>query len=706
MAVTEKLGRWRSVQTEEEELRIFEKELENLEPDEAEALVLLLNEIREKKPVSMVKEYIQPDGSRIVDSGGSFLSLIQEVEFERPVVSVEEWLSDSYFMGNSGFRWERWKEDIVELFSGSYHECVLTGAIGIGKSTFVEMALCRMIYEFSCLRDPQRTYDLTPGSKIFIACMNVNKTLAKEVVYDKIANRIDSCEYFKREFPMEYTMKEMRFPKQLKVIPASSSDMSMLGLNVIGGAMSETNFMDGGHQAKTKSQAAATKASWASNGLTSDVGHVFSELVTRLKSRFGRVGKLPGLFILDSSKRDQSDWMEQHMVEVKDDPFVFVRDYAMWEVQPATRFDKKKFRVFVGDEKVSSRILGAGDEVVPTPGTKQQIIEVPENWRPEFERNLDAAIRNVAGIATSSIDRLFGSMEPVARAIERGRGYLDSPFGTDVWVMDRPIEAKWDRVAKIVDGAWKLKQDPKAEHAVHLDIAYSRDRFGVGAGYIAGEKQVEKIIGGNRVIEVWPHIVIRWVLALQAPRDREIEIGVGRALVWSATQHGHKIRWGSCDSFQSVETIQKFKARGMDAEILSVENEEPYLCLRDAFNEDRMTLPDSTLLYDELRFLVHDKVTQKVDHPPKKSKDVADVVAAITYRLTMLYLEGTLRVGTGAVLGVSEMYEQEEMEEQYWVLGPGAARPVEPEERRGGIIGGGADRASDQMRRDKPFIVK
>lgn len=708
MAVRSHNGRSRSERTEDEELKILEEEFDNLTEDEKETLRVLLQEMS-GKTLHGVKKIRLEDGQEFEDKGTPLFDLIQEVEFEKEVVPIDVWLKDSYFMGRSEFRWPRWREDIVELFTNGYHECILTGAIGIGKSTFVEMAMCRLIYEFSCLRDPQRTYDLMADSQIYIACLNINLDLAKRVVYDKIHARIESSPYFEKEFPCHYTQKEMVFPKGLHVIPRSSDDGSALGLNVIGGVMSETNFMEAEHGTTNKKAHRARVASWAKHGLTSDVGKVYNTLVTRLKSRFGRVGKLPGLFLLDSSKRDQSDWMEEHLLEVKDDPFVFVRDYAIWDVQPANRFSKGKFKVFVGDEKVPHRILGAGEIPVIEPGTKQQVIEVPNNWRQQFELDLDTAIRNIAGIATMNIERFFGNTNPIVDAQSRYKkeGFV-SPFASDVIVVADKMPVEWSKIAKNTDGSWSLKLFPNVEHCVHLDMALSRDRFGIGCGFIAGEKKVERVFKNDEgfadaAIEKMPVIVIRWATAFQATKDRDIQLAIGRSLIWSAIEHGHKIRWGSADSWQSVETLQKMEAKGIDTETISVEGEEAYLCLRDAIVEKRLIIPDNVLLLTELSKLVHDKVEGRVDHPPKYSKDIADAVCGIVFRLTSLYLENAARPPAPAPsMGVSDFVRDEEYEEQFWVLGEGA-RPIEKENTP--ILKGGSDLSATKQR-PKPFIVK
>ena len=72
-------------------------------------------------------------------------------EYERTVVSMEAFLSDSYFLGDLGNLTDTLREDLIALFDiGHYVEAVVDGAIGWGKSTFVSIAMSYMIYQMSC----------------------------------------------------------------------------------------------------------------------------------------------------------------------------------------------------------------------------------------------------------------------------------------------------------------------------------------------------------------------------------------------------------------------------------------------------------------------------------------------------------------------------------------------------------------------------
>ena len=90
-------------------------------------------------------------------------------EFDNEIVDIETWLKDREFLGDIRDEiYPQLIDDLIELFTGDYHECVLTGALGWGKSTFAEVGILRQVYEVSCYSNPQNSFGLMSGSTIAI----------------------------------------------------------------------------------------------------------------------------------------------------------------------------------------------------------------------------------------------------------------------------------------------------------------------------------------------------------------------------------------------------------------------------------------------------------------------------------------------------------------------------------------------------------
>ncbi|MBL6931604.1 MAG: hypothetical protein ISR45_01555 [Rhodospirillales bacterium] len=62
---------------------------------------------------------------------------------------------------------------------------------------------------------------------------------------------------------------------------------------------------------------------------------------------------------------------------------------------------------------------------------------------------------------------------------------------------------------------------------------------------------------------------------------------------------------------------------------------EPYEWLKAALYDQRVSIPDHETLRTELISLEVDSKTEKVDHPPTGSKDLADALAGVVYGLSM-----------------------------------------------------------------------
>ena len=92
----------------------------------------------------------------------------------------------------------------------------------------------------------------------------------------------------------------------------------------------------------------------------------------------------------------------------------------------------------------------------------------------------------------------------------------------------------------------------------------------------------------------------------------------------------------SLDSYQSSDTIQQLKRKGIASGIFSVDKDpKAYLLLKETLSDRRIIVPSHERLIDELRSLEWDELKGKVDHPPIKSKDLSDSLAAVVFNLSM-----------------------------------------------------------------------
>ena len=287
-----------------------------------------------------------------------------------------------------------------------------TGAIGIGKNYFADMAIAYMLYNLSTYHNPQLEFDLAPGSSIIFVQQSKTLTLAKKVVFDQFSQRLRASPYFSKHFPFDKDVKsELRFPKQITIMPVGGSDSSALGMNVYGGIIDELNFM-----ARTED---SVETRYTGEDEYDQAERLYTTLIRRMTSRFDQMGKLPGKLLLVSSRYYPGDFTDKKMAEAREEiarsgqSTIFVMNYALWESPPGPLADEN-FLVEVGDDFKSSRIIQTKDEAKD----QEDVIEVPMNYFNVFQRDLDSALRDIGGIVTGTKKPFIPYREAIVKAQE------------------------------------------------------------------------------------------------------------------------------------------------------------------------------------------------------------------------------------------------------------------------------------------------
>jgi hypothetical protein len=646
-------GRRVSVRTEDEEVELLREQLEALDPDERAALEALL-----------------------VDSGheGGIYETASSIIYDHEPVSVEQFLMDPYYLGATGKTlYPKLKDDLVELFEGGdYNEAVFSGSIGFGKSTVCEFALARMIYEMLCLKDPQTTYGLTPGSQIVVAIISVNIPQVRATVLSNLIAKFQLSPFFEQAIKPTYRRGGIEFPKNIHVVTGSPNAKSLIGMNVFGGLMDEGNFLE---TVKLEVDEYGRPISRAQK--------LHDNIIRRMKSRYMRVGRIPGVMLVASSKGSTEDFTEHRIAAALHDPSIMVREYATWDVAPAERFSDEKFHVLVGDEYADSRIL-EGAEVsewqkflAENPERTAKIIPVPIDYYNDFDRDLVGSIRDIAGVATLAITPFITQRQRIEESIEDRH----HPFSTQVLEMGGPGDFLWDELCKrgvrkirggFEEEVWTPLRNPKAPRHIHIDPSLTGDATGICMAHIGRWKDVvRRDPNGREYTELAPEIVVDFILRITPPRNGEILLGDVRSLIYQLAAHGFHVAKVTTDSFQSAETIQKLKQRGIRAELLSVDTKTaPYDSLKAALYERRLLMYRYQPLIDELVQLEKTK-KGKVDHPPRGSKDVSDALAGVCFSLSSKPAQRPI----GMMAGAQDNYPLEE--DNSWVL-PSGLQPVDP----------------------------
>lgn len=539
----------------------------------------------------------------------------------RPIVPVREFIESPYYMGairsdGSSSIYPEVMLEIERMNQPQYSEIVLTGGIGSAKTTCALYTTAYQLYILSCYESPHDLFDLDASSEIVFIFQSLNAKAAKEVDYQRFRSMIEKSPYFNQYFPFDKDLlSELQFPHRIIVRPVSGSESGAIGQNVFGGLIDEVNFMAVVEKSKSS----------IDGGVYDQATALYNSISKRRKSRFGIMGELPGKLCLVSSRRypgqftDVKEADAKREIEQHGKTSIYIYDKRTWDIKPPGSFLKERFKVFKGDDARKPRILEAGEYEKMPEVDQAMVIEIPMDYLVDFERDMISSLRDIAGVATLARHPFIVDREAI-----------DAAFRKDKIIFSRPMVDFVDTRLSIYK---KEFYKPEYPRFAHCDLAISGDSAGFAVGTVTGFKQVST---GDGVVELLPEIWVDAVLEIKPPRGKEIQLYKVREIIHALKKLGMNIQWITFDQFQSKDSMQLLKQSGYTVGHQSVDTTtSPYDFTKNAFYDGRISCPYHTKLAFELASLEKDTKKNKIDHPPRGSKDVADALAGIVYGLTM-----------------------------------------------------------------------
>lgn len=574
-------------------------------------------------------------------------------QFQEKPATIREFLGPDYL--NLGSKIRAGLVDALESIFGSevsgeriaphYERAMLTGAIGIGKTTFASIALPYMAHWVLCLKNPQDYFGLLDGSRIAFMQMSTSEQQAAEVVFGDIFARIKHSPWFVKNYPYdEKFTKQIRFPKDIWILPGDSRETTFEGYNILGGILDE---MDSHKVTADKDYA--------------DVG--YDTIHSRIASRFpiftedGEEAGHKGLLICIGQMKKASGFAAKKYKEFLKDDRAYVLRMTIWESfgwQRYTRPDGTR-NSFWYDIQRKQIIPTAVVEMVKN----SKLIEVPNAYRKDFENNPEKALRDLAGIPPEVNDPFIS----LTHKIDICREKWIEKHGDQSPVKPNPTRIEFE-------DWFRANGDPRKRH-IHIDLATSGDgdALGMAMGHVDRVVEVEN--------ELKPYIILDALMRVKAMPGTEIFISDIRRIIYTLKEDfGFKIISVSMDGFQSTDTLQQLRKKRYMADYLSVDKSTlPYEDLREAIYEERIEFP-KYLTYknkgdtemEEIAVRELQQLTdtgKKIDHPEGGSKDIADAMAGVTttlmgdrtYRRGVHHItasqvteEGALATGTDNVL--------------------------------------------------------
>lgn len=536
-----------------------------------------------------------------------FKWLKENPHFEQRPASVLEFLGPSYLNIYEYVR-PALLDILVDLFGEDpnptrislYPRGIFTGAIGIGKTTLASIVLPYMAHWVLCLRDPQTYFGLMPGSRIAFMQMSTSASQAKEVVFGDIKARIENSPWFRDQYPYDKSFKnQIRFPKDIWILPGDSAETTFEGYNILGGILDE---IDSHKVTKAKD--------YADQGYTTIHGRITSRFQDR------------GFILLVGQMKKATGFAAKMYKAYRQDPKAWTCSMTIWESLGWGRWTDEdgKRDSFWYD---ASRYAFITKEAAELQGFPSHVFEVPNIYRQDFLNSPQKALRDLAGRPPAVSSPFFHDIGRVDMAREAWQ----RRYGTE-----GPVDPK----GKIAD--WFVARETM-KRVMHVDIAYSGD--GDALGIAMGHVPELIVMDGEKK----PFIVIDMLLRIQAPPGREIFLGDIRKIIYELKyDRKFNIVAVTTDGFQSTDFRQQLQRKRIRTELVSVDrNMLPYADLYDAVMEGRMAIPPYQtyrthadpdpvdILTKELSELQEEGT--KIDHPPDGSKDLADALAGVVFTL-------------------------------------------------------------------------
>ena len=478
------------------------------------------------------------------------------------------------------------------------------GMVPTHNSTLAIYTQAYQTYLLSCMANPHEVFDLDPSSEILIVFQSVTKNVATDVDYRRLRDMMGNSPYFTSQFPFDQSREsEMRFPLRVGIKPVIGHDQGAIGQNVIGGILDEINFMSVVENSKKST----------SGGMYDQALQNYNSIASRRQSRFMQLGHLPGMLCLVSSRNYPGQFTDRKEEEAKTNPRIYIYDKRLWDLRPE-RFSGETFSVFVGDSTRKPRILA--DMEIPPKSDIDLVMDIPVEYRMQFNMDILSALREVAGMSTQAMFPFMGNTDAISEAF----GHHDSILSRDV------CDFKTTRVFVYPKRFVNLDMPRFA----HIDPSLSRDSTGLVVGHVPRFVEVDR----GDVLEQLPVIQIDFILEVKPPRNGEIEHSNIRRLLYTLRDSGLPILWVTSDTFQSSDNLQILRQQNFIVGEQSMDTStDAYDVTKQAIYDGRLVCPSHAKAQRELSTLELNPENQKVDHRPSGSKDLADAIAGVTYGL-------------------------------------------------------------------------
>jgi hypothetical protein len=484
-------------------------------------------------------------------------------------------------------------EDVIDLLGDTEgrryykkytkNEIILQLGKGSGKDFTSTVACAYIVYKLLCLKDPARYFGKPSGDAIDIINVAINAQQAKNVFFKGFKTKIERSPWFAGKFYAKADSVE--FDHSITVYSGHSERESHEGLNLILAVLDEISGF------------ASEVATGNDQGKTAD--NIYKAFRASVDSRFPDLGKVALL----SFPRYPGDFISQRYDAVIAEKDTVTRQHR-FVMNPELPEDQEgNYLDIEWDEDTVVSYKYPGMFALKRPTWVVNPTRQIDDFKLAFFTDMGDAMQRFACVPTFSSDRFFRQEDKIRTAMS--------------------IRNPLDQHRRFDPG---FSPDPDKTYYVHADLAQKHDKCAVAIAHV--DKWVNIQVGKDYQ-QVMPIVVVDAVAWWEPKVEGPVNLSEVKQWIQNLRRLGFNIGMVSFDRWQSFDIQNELKQVGMRTETVSVAKKH-YEDMAMLVYEDRLIMPAIDLLFEELIELKIVK-QNRVDHPRKSSKDLADAVCGAIF---------------------------------------------------------------------------
>ena len=485
------------------------------------------------------------------------------------------------------------KEDLVRLMgekegSAYYNkytknEIILQLGKGSGKDFTSTVAVSYIVYKLLCLKDPAKYFGKPSGDAIDIINVAINAQQAKNVFFKGFKSKIERSPWFAGKYYAK--MDSIEFDHSITVYSGHSERESHEGLNLLVAVLDEISGF------------ASETASGNEQGKTAD--NIYKAFRGTVDSRFPDLGKV----VLLSFPRYPGDFISTKYEDCISEKEIIVRNHK-FIINPDLPEDADGNSMEIEwDEEHILSYKYPNTFALKRPTWEVNPTRSIEDFKLAFYTDPGDAMMRFLCVPKYASDAFFKQREKV-QACMTGRNPVDN--------------------FKRFDPGFK--PDPDKKYYVHADLAQKHDKCAVAIAHVEKWVNIQVVKDYEQVV---PFVVVDAVAWWEPRIEGPVDLSEVKQWIQNLRRLGFDIGMVSFDRWQSFDIQNELKAVGIRTDTVSVAKKH-YEDMAMLLYEERLVMPAIDLLFEELTELKIMK-NNKVDHPRKKSKDLADAVCGAVF---------------------------------------------------------------------------